>query len=97
MSDNDLEKEFKDLNDTIGKEIDNKINEASKLLREAVELANKHGLPFYAYVSELGQPYVPESFEEKWSDLNKEDVEELTGVSSYDLESAYGWKHSDVC
>jgi len=97
MSDNELETEFKSLMETVGKEIDHKVNEASRLLREAVELADKHGIPFYAYVSELGQPYVPQSFEDKWESLDKEDVEELTGVPSYDLESAYGWKHSDVC
>lgn len=93
----DLEQEFKTLTETVGKEIDQKVEQASKLLAEAVDLANKHGIPFYAFVSELGQPYVPQSFKDKWDALDKETVEELTSVSSYDLDYAYGWRHSDVC
>jgi len=97
MTEKNLDLEFQTLVETVGKEIDAKIEQASKLLSEATALADQHGIPFYAFVSELGQAYVPESFEDKWGSLDKEDVEELTGVSSYDLESAYGWKHSDVC
>ena len=93
----ELEQEFKTLTETVGKEIESKIQQARQLIIEAVDLAEKHGIPFYAYVSELGSPYIPETFENKYGVLDKELVEELTGVSSDDLENSPGWRFSSVC
>lgn len=94
MSENKLEEEFKALLDTVGKEIDEKVSAAAKLLDEAIDLSDKHGVPFYSPVSNLGQSYCPTSFTDKFSSLDSDNVRELTEV--YDLEG-YGWEHSDIC
>lgn len=93
----ELEAEFKQVVDSVGEEIHAKLKQAAKLLREACDLSIQHGIPFYAPVSVLGQCFVPPSFEEKYERLDYNDVADLTGVPTDELQSAYGWKHSDVC
>lgn len=97
VSDARLEKEFETLADSVGAEIQSKLKEAEKLLNEACALADEHGIPFFTNISLLGQPYVPEAFETKWNDLDRDFVANITEVASYDLGSAYGWQHSMVC
>ncbi len=92
-----LENEFKELLNTVGKEIAEKVKEASKILDEACDLADKHGIPFYSPVSHIGQTYAPKSFKDIFFDLDKEFVEKNTEVSSYDLQYPGGWQHSQVC
>jgi hypothetical protein len=96
-SDGRLEREFEALADAVGAEIQAKLTEAERLLNEACALADEHGLPFHTNVSLLGQPYVPEAFETKWRDLDRDFVANITEVAPYDLSSAYGWQHSQVC
>jgi hypothetical protein len=91
-----LEQEFVSLVDTVGKQIQVKLEVARKALEEATELADKFGIPFDAPVSELGQPYVPASFEEKFSELDRPWVEQITGVYEYDLD-INGWRQSQLC
>lgn len=96
-SDGRLENEFEELVSTIGEEIHAKVKQAEGLLYEACALADKHGIPFFTNVSLLGQPYVPESFKNKWKELDHDFVTNVTEVAGYDLGSAYGWSHSQVC
>jgi len=97
VSDGKLEKEFENLVESVGKEIQDKIQQAEKLLAEACALADMHGIPFFTNVSLLGQPYVPEKFETKWCDLDRDFVANITEVVASDLGSPYGWDHSQVC
>ena len=97
LSDGQLEQQFETMADSVGAEIQTKLQQAEKLLNEACELADEHGIPFYTNVSLLGQPYVPEAFQSKWRDLDRDFVANITEVASYDLGSAYGWAHSQVC
>lgn len=97
QSDGKLEKEFEDLTASVGLEIQDKIVQAERLLNEACALSDKYGIPFFTNVSLLGQPYVPEYFEIKWSDLDRDFVANITEVMATDLGSAYGWQHSQVC
>lgn len=93
-----LETEFQTLVDTIGKQIKEKIDAAEKLLEEATDLSDATGVPFYSSISALAQTYVPASFTNgKFSELDPEFVERITDVSEYDLDSGYGWAHSQVC
>jgi hypothetical protein len=94
---NGLEKEFKELMQTVGAEIQRLVKEAEASLSKATELADKHGIPFDAPVSHLAQAYIPTSFTQKFGALDPDVVEELTNVSSYSLEDGFGWEHSDVC
>ena len=98
MSNNQLEEEFVALMDSVGEEIAAQIKIATEALRKATELSDQHGIPFYANVSELGQPYVPYSFTDKWKGLDKNLVASYTEVHPGDL-SDYnnGWSTSQVC
>ncbi len=92
-----LEEQFRQLMDSVGETIKDKVRQAQRLVLEAVQLADEHGIPFFGLVSELGQPYVPYSFADRWSDLDHNFVADLTEVSSSDLGSANGWNNSQVC
>lgn len=92
-----LETEFKQIATTIGMQIEAKVALSEQILKEAMELADAHGVPFYSGISLIPQSYVPTSFNKKFRDINPEVVEELTGVSEYDQNDAYGWHVSQVC
>jgi hypothetical protein len=97
MSESQLEKEFEKLIDTVGEQIAAHVATAVQSLKAATDLADQYGIPFFTNVSELGQPYIPDSFRNKWGTLDKEFVANLTEVGSYELNSSYGWQHSQVC
>jgi hypothetical protein len=96
-SDGKLETEFENLFSSIGEQIQDKIKQAEKLLNEACKLSDEYGIPFFTNVSLLGQPYVPEKFQSKWRDLDRDFVTNVTEVASHELSSAYGWQHSQIC
>ncbi len=97
MDDNkQLEEEFLALVSSIGEQIKAKIRIAEQALDEAVDLADKHGIPFYSEVSQIGQSYVPDSFDERFESLDKETVADLLDISEYNL-NHMGWRHSQVC
>lgn len=89
-----LEKEFKKISKTIGKEILYKAQSASKLMNEAFELAEKSGMPFSYVILKSSFTYTPSSFS-KFQDLDKTLVHSLTGVyhDFYDD----GWSSSSSC
>jgi hypothetical protein len=91
----ELEAEFRALMGTVGREIYDKVEAASKLLDEAEELANKHGVPFYGQVSPLGQAYIPRSFQERFAGLKPEIAEEIAHmeIDGY----GNGWERSALC
>lgn len=91
----ELEKEFRTAVETCEKAIAEKVKQASAILDEACELAEKHGVPFYANVSHISQSYTPVTFGEKFGSLNKDVVDELCGV--FPDEYSCGWQHSGVC
>lgn len=94
----ELEEEFKNLVDTVGKEIEDKLKQASKTLQEACELSDKYGIPFSSPVSGIYQNYVPSTLNEKFGELGNEKLAELSGLFKYDLEDCgYGWQHSEIC
>lgn len=90
-----LEDEFLKVATVAQKEIEEKLNEASKLIREAETIAEKHGVPFASLVSPVRNQYIPISFEKKFGGIDREILEEF-GVRP----SGYGnWgdpKASDV-
>lgn len=92
-----LEAEFKQVATTFGMQIEAKIALSAQILKEAMELADAHGIPFYSEISLIPQSYVPTTFNKKFKDINPDVVEELTGVSEYDQNDAYGWHVSQVC
>jgi hypothetical protein len=94
---NKLEKEFEELANSIGEQIQNHLELAAKELRAAMALADQYGIPFFANISSLGQPYVPSSFIDTWSDLDKEFVANLTDTTTNDLRYGGGWQISELC
>jgi hypothetical protein len=63
---------------------------------EAEKLSDEHGIPFGSNISPLSQSYFPNSFREKFPDLDldSEEIQELVGYSEY---YEGGWEHSAVC
>ncbi len=98
MDDNqkELEEEFLALSSTIGEQIKAKVKLAEKYLDEAIELSDKHGIPFDSAVSGLGQSYVPQLYHQRFKPLGKELVADLLDMSQYDLDHR-GWERSAIC
>lgn len=93
----DLEAEFRKVFKSHIDKIDKQLEIASKAIAKAEKLAEKYGLPFSSNVSPLSQSYFPESFVEKFGDLDSDTVYDITGAyTSYYNEGA-GWEHSAVC
>lgn len=77
--------------------IEAKLSQAAKLINEATDIADEHGIPFYG-LSPVSQQYTPEGVPTLHNDedLNQELFEEITGcspTSEYDN----GWEHSAIC
>lgn len=93
----ELEAEFRALVKKHQAEIDEQLKIASKAIAKAEKLSEKYGIPFSSGVSPLGQSYTPASFQDKFGELDRETVMEITDVypgGEYDME---GWEHSAVC
>jgi cell division protein FtsI/penicillin-binding protein 2 len=90
-----LEDEFKVVCNSHMAEIEAKLDIAQAALQEAIDLSDKYGIPFYSNVSQLGQPYTPPSFYQKFPDLDGELAYNLTSVSIYN--GNYGWQTSSLC
>lgn len=97
LKDSDIEREFRILcfgPEDVVKKIDEKLRAAAVALSEAEELSERYGIPFSGCISALSQNYTPESFIQKFSDLDSNFVDRVTG--SYP--SSYGgWEHSAIC
>jgi hypothetical protein len=93
VRDSELERAFRLAVPEAMEKIDHKIAIASKALSEACEISEKYGIPFSSYISFLSQGYKPESFEEKYGDVNGDIVSSLTDNSN----EYSGWQHSAVC
>ena len=78
--------------------IDNPVNgeKAVKALKEAIKLADKHGIPFHSnvviagtsYVMALENNHVPDSFHDKYGSLDLKKVSKLTDVDESSLRKA---------
>lgn len=91
--DSPLEREFRIKAAEVINMIDEKLSIAAKAIEEAEAIAEEHGVSFSAGVSPLGQSYMAASASEKWPDLSKEFMNEVTdSYGEYD-----GWQHSAVC
>lgn len=66
--------------------------------REKLErLADETGISFEIYISEIeNSRYIPESFKEKWSLVDKDVISEL-GILAPSSWHREGWYHSQVC
>lgn len=89
-----LEEEFNKIVQEKSVLIDAKLKQANMLLKEAIDIAEENGIPFYSNVSHISQTYTPESFASKWGELDSEVFDEL-GI--YPGEYGGGWDHSAVC
>jgi hypothetical protein len=101
MSEESYEKEWKLFEETFNSvhdQIQKKVAEAAKLLREATSLSEKLGVPFRPRVgTPFRMSYIPDSFESKFPEVsnNYDDWTELTnahGGSDYT-----GWQSSQTC
>jgi hypothetical protein len=91
-----LVEKFKSLCDEVSPKIQSHLDKARKELDRAVELSEKHGIPFSAGVSLLGNNYMPRSFKKsEFKDLDEKVISDLTDVY---IDGSYpGWEYSAVC
>ena len=91
--DSEYEREFRIKSREISDLIHEKLAIADKAIDEAVAIAEEHGVSFSAGVSPLGQSYMAASAMEKWPEVSKRFMSEITEThGEYD-----GWQHSAVC
>lgn len=94
--DSALERQFRSTVPGVQALINEKLALASKALREAEQIANDNGIPFYSDISPVSQSYIPNSLQEKWNEVSRDIVQEETDAySEYDY--CGGWQHSAVC
>jgi hypothetical protein len=94
--DSEIEREFRKMATQILDEIQEKVSVAAAYLHEAVELSEKHGVPFYSSLSQISQSYIPTTFSTQHGDIDPEIVEAITSTSiGYDHDR--GWAHSAIC
>jgi hypothetical protein len=93
-----LAKEFAAMCEDIGAQINAHVEAASKELRKAIALSEKHGVPFLPNISFLRNSYMPSSFfDSKFAELDQEVVCEIANVRGDYLFDGGGWQHSAVC
>lgn len=94
QEDTELERSFRNTYNTTLLVINQKIEEAENLLKEAIDIAEENGVPFDSSVSSIFQAYTACSMTKKWEGIAHDRVEELTGIS---VDEYGGWRHSAVC
>jgi len=96
-----LEQEFADACASVSKEIQTHLTQAGIALQKAIDIAEKHGVPFNSNISFLNNSYVPESFSSsKFASMDDGEIAEIAGIySDYlsDILFSGGWLHSAVC
>jgi hypothetical protein len=94
----ELEAEFQALVDDVGVQIDKHVKAASKELKKAIALSEKHSVPFRPGISFLSNTYMPTSFSDsKFAELDNEVVCEIADVWGDYIFEGGGWQHSSVC
>ena len=100
MSEESFEAEwnlFEQTFNSVHEQIQSKIAAAAKLLDEATDLADKHGVPFRPNVgTPFRMSYIPDSFKEKFPDVaDGSDWCDFTGAHG---DTYYGgWQSSQTC
>lgn len=92
-----LEKEFEAAVEASKVRIYEKLKEAQHALQEAQNIAEEHGVPFYANISPISQSYFPKSYHEKYRELDNDLVVELTDAYDEWHGENNGWQYSAVC
>ena len=93
----ELEAAFQKVADAHMHQIEEQLEIAAKAIAKAEKIAEKYGLPFQASVSPLSQSFTPESFWEKFGDLDSDFVMDITDAYLGEEHGEAGWEHSAVC
>lgn len=94
-----LEQKFRDAFAKHNPEIQDKLNEANKLIAEAEALSEKHGIPFSppnGFMDNMPTAFVPQSFSNIFGDLlNDDEGSEVIGDVTDVYNTEYtGWQNS---
>lgn len=95
--DSEVEREFRNTNLKISDKIHTALAKACEYLDKAVDLSEKHGVPFSSCISYLGQSYYPTTIQEKFPEIENGFVQGITEAYSEYGMSYGGWEHSAVC
>lgn len=93
--DTEMERDFRKAHWATEDRIQEKLDQAAELIREATRISEETGVAFRAYVSPVSNAYFPRSKEEKFSELNDSFISEVT--EAYNEYDSTGWRHSAVC
>lgn len=93
QEDSELERAFRLASRDAQRRIAEKLEQAMAALNEAEAISEETGVPFSSGISPLGQSYIPASLEDKYPDVDREFIDDITG--SYG--ECGGWQHSAVC
>lgn len=104
-SEYDIEFEnFKKVCEEVNPQIQNKLKAASALIKEAIALAEEHGIPFRPVerIMFCTPSYFPNSFKNKWSLIADNDDDDDNYDALYTLTGASGgqysgWQSSQTC
>lgn len=90
-----LEAEFQQVFEQVHPLIQANLAEAARLINEAVSLSEKSGVPFCPKekLTWIKPSYIPKSFREKFPNVEKDFVEQVT--DSYGWHD--GWQYSQTC
>lgn len=91
-----LEEKFQKAYEKASSKINKQLEIAREAISKAEEISEEYGIPFCSDITPLSMSYRPESYSEKWGDLDG-DLNELTGGEIYSLPEYEGWEHSAVC
>ena len=100
MSEESFEAEWNKFEETfnsIHAQIQAKMAEANRAIKEATALAEEHGIPFRPqYGTPFRMSYIPDSFSEKFPEVSESDGwQDLTNAhGGYDYT---GWQQSQTC
>lgn len=93
-----LEQKFRDACNKYNPEIQEKVELACKLLKEAENISEEYGVPFnnnHTLLGGLAKGYFPQSFDAIFGELRKDDEEIIYNLTNvYQFEDQIGWQSS---
>lgn len=92
--DTEVEREFRAFVSSVEAKINEKLDQAAKLIYEAENISEEYGIPFDSSVSLVGNTYVPESKENKTFPVSEDFFNSVTAEYTNEYGEFSGWQKS---
>lgn len=93
--DSELERDYRKIYWSNSDRIQEKLDQASQLVKEAISISEQTGIAFDTDISLVRNAYFPRSKLIKFLDLDNEFISNIT--NAYNDYDSIGWQHSAVC